>query len=106
MPPLTCGLRWVAWFLPMSGWYRIAQVMRRPVTYAVVIVVALLTLAAPFLKISWGGTARGSGPSHLSRSPRRGRLTGPAPCGSPAYGQLPVPVLPPPGRRAVLGNTP
>jgi trehalose monomycolate/heme transporter len=40
-----------------GGWYRIAQsVMRRPVTYAVVIVVALLTLAAPFLKISWGGT--------------------------------------------------
>ncbi len=40
-----------------GGWYRIAQsVMRRPVVYAVVIVVALLALGAPLLKITWGGT--------------------------------------------------
>jgi RND superfamily putative drug exporter len=40
-----------------GGWFRIAQsVMRRPVTYAVVIVAVLLALGAPFLKIAWGGT--------------------------------------------------
>jgi RND superfamily putative drug exporter len=40
-----------------GGWYRLAHsVMRRPVVYAAVIVVALLALGAPFLKISWGGT--------------------------------------------------
>jgi trehalose monomycolate/heme transporter len=40
-----------------GGWYRFAQsVMRRPVVYASVIVIVLLTLGAPFLKISWGGT--------------------------------------------------
>jgi trehalose monomycolate/heme transporter len=39
-----------------GGWYRFANsVMRRPVTYAAVIVVVLLALGAPFLKISWGG---------------------------------------------------
>jgi trehalose monomycolate/heme transporter len=38
-------------------WYRFARsVMRRPVAYAAVIVVALLALGAPFLRISWGGT--------------------------------------------------
>jgi RND superfamily putative drug exporter len=40
-----------------GGWYRLAHsVMRRPVVYAAVIVIALLALGAPFLKISWGGT--------------------------------------------------
>jgi trehalose monomycolate/heme transporter len=40
-----------------GGWYRLAQfVMRRPVAFVVVIVVALLALGAPFLRISWGGT--------------------------------------------------
>jgi len=40
-----------------GAWYRIAHsVMRRPVVYVVVIVVALLALAAPFRHITWGGT--------------------------------------------------
>ncbi len=40
-----------------GGWYRVAQsVMRRPLIYVTVIVIALLALGAPFLKISWGGT--------------------------------------------------
>jgi trehalose monomycolate/heme transporter len=39
-----------------GGWYRFARsVMRRPIVYASVIVIALLALGAPFLKISWGG---------------------------------------------------
>ena len=39
-----------------GGWYRFAHsVMRRPIVYASVIVIALLALGAPFLKISWGG---------------------------------------------------
>ena len=37
-------------------WYRLAQsVMRRPVLYAVPIVVLLLALGSPFLKVVWGG---------------------------------------------------
>src|SRR5262249_15929564 len=37
--------------------YRIApSVMRRPVAYVVVIVIALLALGAPFRSITWGGT--------------------------------------------------
>jgi len=40
-----------------GGWNRLARsVMRRPVVYVVVIVVALLALAAPFRHITWGGT--------------------------------------------------
>jgi RND superfamily putative drug exporter len=40
-----------------GAWYRLAHsVMRRPAVYAVVIVVALLALAAPFRHITWGGT--------------------------------------------------
>ena len=40
-----------------GGWYRLAQrVMRRPVAFAVVIVVVLLSFGAPFLRVSWGGT--------------------------------------------------
>jgi RND superfamily putative drug exporter len=40
-----------------GGWYRLARgVMRRPLLFAGVIVVALLALAAPVLHISWGGT--------------------------------------------------
>ncbi|HEX6452480.1 MAG TPA: MMPL family transporter [Trebonia sp.] len=39
-----------------GGWYRLARsVMRRPAVYAAVIVAVLLTLGAPFLRISWGG---------------------------------------------------
>jgi len=39
-----------------GGWYRLAHsVMRRPAVYATVIVIGLLALAAPFLRISWGG---------------------------------------------------
>jgi trehalose monomycolate/heme transporter len=45
---------------PVEGegaWYRLAHsVMRRPVVFAVVIVLVLLALGAPFLRISWGGT--------------------------------------------------
>jgi trehalose monomycolate/heme transporter len=38
-------------------WYRLARgVMRRPLLFASVIVVALLALGAPVLHISWGGT--------------------------------------------------
>jgi len=37
-------------------WYRIASsVMRRPVLYAVPIVVVLLALGSPFLRVTWGG---------------------------------------------------
>jgi RND superfamily putative drug exporter len=40
-----------------GAWYRIAHsVMRRPVAYVAVIVIALLALGAPFLRITWGGT--------------------------------------------------
>jgi uncharacterized membrane protein YdfJ with MMPL/SSD domain len=40
-----------------GGWYRLAHaVMRRPAAIAIVIVVVLLALGAPFLRISWGGT--------------------------------------------------
>ncbi len=40
-----------------AGWYRLAHaVMRRPVAFAAVIIVALLALGLPFLRISWGGT--------------------------------------------------
>jgi uncharacterized membrane protein YdfJ with MMPL/SSD domain len=40
-----------------GGWYRLAHaVMRRPAAIALVIVVVLLALGAPFLRISWGGT--------------------------------------------------
>jgi trehalose monomycolate/heme transporter len=39
-----------------GGWYRLAHsVMRRPLLYAVPIVVLLLALASPFLKVVWGG---------------------------------------------------
>jgi RND superfamily putative drug exporter len=39
-----------------GGWYRLARgVMRRPVAYVAVIVIALLALGTPFLRISWGG---------------------------------------------------
>jgi trehalose monomycolate/heme transporter len=39
-----------------GAWYRVASsVMRRPVLYAVPIVVVLLALGAPFLRVTWGG---------------------------------------------------
>jgi trehalose monomycolate/heme transporter len=38
-------------------WYRIARsVMRRPLAYAIPIVVVLLALGSPFLRVAWGGT--------------------------------------------------
>ncbi|GAB3160617.1 MMPL family transporter [Micromonospora sonneratiae] len=41
---------------PAGGWARLARsVMRRPVLYASGVIVVLLVLAAPFLKISFGG---------------------------------------------------
>jgi trehalose monomycolate/heme transporter len=47
-PPLAEGT---------GAWYRLASsVMRRPVLYAVPIVVVLLALGSPFLRVSWGGT--------------------------------------------------
>jgi uncharacterized membrane protein YdfJ with MMPL/SSD domain len=40
-----------------GAWYRIARsVMRRPVAYIAVIVIALLALGSPFRSITWGGT--------------------------------------------------
>jgi len=40
-----------------GAWYRIAgSVMRRPIAYIVVIVIALLALGSPFRSITWGGT--------------------------------------------------
>jgi RND superfamily putative drug exporter len=40
-----------------GAWYRIARsVMRRPVAYIAVIVIALLALGSPFRAITWGGT--------------------------------------------------
>jgi RND superfamily putative drug exporter len=40
-----------------GGWYRIARsVMRRPIVYIAVIVIALLALGSPFRSITWGGT--------------------------------------------------
>jgi trehalose monomycolate/heme transporter len=40
-----------------GGWYRLASsVMRRPLLYAVPIVVVLLALGSPFLHVTWGGT--------------------------------------------------
>ena len=40
-----------------GAWYRLARsVMRRPLVYVTVITIGLLALAAPFLRISWGGT--------------------------------------------------
>jgi RND superfamily putative drug exporter len=39
-----------------GGWHRLAHsVMRRPVLYAIPIVVLLLGLGSPFLKVVWGG---------------------------------------------------
>jgi trehalose monomycolate/heme transporter len=40
-----------------GSWYRLASsVMRRPLVYAVPIVVVLLALGSPFLRVTWGGT--------------------------------------------------
>jgi RND superfamily putative drug exporter len=40
-----------------GAWYRVARsVMRRPVAYVAVIVIALLAIGSPFRSITWGGT--------------------------------------------------
>src|SRR6266700_6507949 len=40
-----------------GAWYRIARsVMRRPLAYIPVLVIALLALGSPFRSITWGGT--------------------------------------------------
>ena len=40
-----------------GAWHRLASsVMRRPLVYAIPIVVVLLALGSPFLRITWGGT--------------------------------------------------
>jgi trehalose monomycolate/heme transporter len=47
-----------------GGWYRIARsVMRRPVLYAVGVVVVLLALGAPFLRVNFGGIDANSLPA-------------------------------------------
>jgi RND superfamily putative drug exporter len=47
-----------------GAWYRIARsVMRRPVAYLAVIVIALLALGSPFRSITWGGTDARAMPS-------------------------------------------
>ena len=52
-----------------GAWYRIARsVMRRPVLYVLVIVVALLALGSPFRAITWGGVDARALPS--SAEPR------------------------------------
>ncbi|HEY2304469.1 MAG TPA: MMPL family transporter [Streptosporangiaceae bacterium] len=57
-----------------GAWYRIAHsVMRRPLAYIAVIVIALLALGSPFRSITWGGTdARalpsGSAPSVVAEA--------------------------------------
>jgi trehalose monomycolate/heme transporter len=68
VPPATAASKAVAGDLPgfavpaprtegEGGWYRLASsVMRRPLAYAVPIVVVLLALGSPFLRITWGGT--------------------------------------------------
>jgi len=61
-----------------GAWYRIASsVMRRPVLYAVPIVVVLLALGAPFLRVTWGGTdatalPSGAGPRVATEALNRG----------------------------------
>jgi RND superfamily putative drug exporter len=60
-----------------GAWYRLARsVMRRPVAYAVVIVVVLLALGSPFLQVSWGGTdatvlSAGAGPRTVTEALNR-----------------------------------
>jgi uncharacterized membrane protein YdfJ with MMPL/SSD domain len=40
-----------------GAWYRLASsVMRRPLVYAIPIVIVLLALGSPFLRVTWGGT--------------------------------------------------
>jgi RND superfamily putative drug exporter len=52
-----------------GGWYRLAHsVMRRPVLYAIPIVVLLLGLGSPFLHVAWGGVDATALPS--SAAPR------------------------------------
>src|SRR6266576_5992868 len=57
-----------------GAWYRIARsVMRRPIAYIAVIVIALLALGSPFRSITWGGTAAralpsGSGPGVVAEA--------------------------------------
>src|SRR5580658_8983961 len=52
-----------------GGWYRLAHsVMRRPVLYAVPIVVLLVGLGSPFLHVLWGGVDAAALPS--SAAPR------------------------------------
>ena len=64
-----------------GAWYRLARsVMRRPVLYAVPIVVVLLALGSPFLRVTWGGTDATVLPAGPSRgwSPRPSAGTSPA----------------------------
>jgi RND superfamily putative drug exporter len=61
-----------------GGWYRLASsVMRRPVLYALPIVVVLLALGSPFLRVTWGGTdatvlPAGSAPRAVTEALNRG----------------------------------
>src|SRR5260370_29910373 len=54
-----------------GGWYRLASSgMRRPLLYAIPIVVVLLALGSPFLRVTWGGTD--ATPPPAGAAPRRG----------------------------------
>src|SRR5260370_29560317 len=60
-----------------GGWYRLASsVMRRPLLYAIPIVVVLLALGSPFLRVTWGGTdatalPAGAAPRLVTEAPNR-----------------------------------
>ena len=92
-----------------GAWYRIARsVMRRPLAYIAVIVVALLALGAPFRSITWGGTdARalpaGAGPQVVAEALARDF---PANATTPdrGGGQVPRPGRPRPAQRGRAGR--
>ena len=68
-----------------GGWYRFAHsVMRRPIVYASLIVVALLALGAPFLRISWGGVDARVLPASSTVRPVSQELTSEFPTNSTA----------------------
>jgi uncharacterized membrane protein YdfJ with MMPL/SSD domain len=92
-----------------GAWYRIARsVMRRPVFYAVPIVVVLLALGSPFLRVTWGGTdatvlPASAGPRLVTEALNRdfpGNPTAPI----ESVVQFPGPVAGSPAREAALSG--
>jgi trehalose monomycolate/heme transporter len=92
-----------------GAWYRLASsVMRRPVAYAVPIVLVLLALGSPFLHVTWGGTdatvlPAGSGPRVVTEALNRdfpGNPTSPI----ESLVQFSGPVAGSPARRAELAG--